>query len=129
MANISEIYVLFKSEYSDIKIGFSKFALLRPKWCLPVGCSGSHNVCVCTYHQNVKLMLSAVDHTLDYKQVMELAVCDVESEKCMLHHCDDCPDISVLKEFLHQRLLPRYTIDSTVKYKQSQNSEQLLLSN
>ena len=60
---------------------------------------------------------------------MELAVCDVESEKCMLHHCDDCPDISVLKEFLHQRLLSRYTVDSTIKYKQWDTDRSQLIDN
>ena len=118
LLNISEIYSLFKSENPDVKVGISKFTMLRRKWCIPVGSSGSHNVCVCTYHQNVKLMLSAADHTLDYKDVMQLVVCDIQSEDCMLLHCDNCPDSSVLKEFLKERLQVRYTTDSTVKYKQ-----------
>ena len=71
LANISEIYTLFKSENADVKIGFSSFALLRPIWCIPVGSAGKHNVCVCTYHQNVKLP----------------CVCDVSNPECMLSHC------------------------------------------
>ena len=43
-----------------MKIGLSKFAELRPKECVLAGASGTHNVCVCTIHQNVKLMLSAI---------------------------------------------------------------------
>ena len=61
LSNLREVYIHFKSEYPDTTIGFSTFALLRPKWCVPVGSSGTHNVCVCTYHQNVKLMLACVD--------------------------------------------------------------------
>ena len=38
-------------------IGFSKFAELRPKHCILAGASDMHSVCVCTIHQNVKLML------------------------------------------------------------------------
>ena len=54
-----QTYLQCKSTFLDDKIGLSKFAELRLKWCRTVGQSGSH-VCVCTYHQNVKLILSAV---------------------------------------------------------------------
>ena len=52
LASISEIYANFKAEFPSLKIGFSTFTLLRPKWCMPVGAAGSH-VCVCTYHQTL----------------------------------------------------------------------------
>lgn len=39
------------------KISFSQFALLRPKNCVQPGSSGTHAVCVCTIHQNVKLII------------------------------------------------------------------------
>ena len=48
LANISEIYGNFKAESPSLKIGFSTFALLRPKWCIPAGVAGSHNVCLYT---------------------------------------------------------------------------------
>ena len=40
-----------------MKIGFSKFAELRPRYCVLAGASGTHSVCICTIHQNVKLMI------------------------------------------------------------------------
>ena len=63
---LNEIYPLFKSKFPNLRVGFSTFALLRPKWCIPVGVSGSHNVCVCMHHQNVKLMIHAVNPSSDY---------------------------------------------------------------
>lgn len=85
LANISEIYACFKTENPDVKIGFSTFALLRPKWCVPVGSAGSHNVCVCTYHQNVKLMVSAINPSLNYKNILQLCVCDMsEQNACFI---------------------------------------------
>lgn len=42
-------------------IGSSKFAELCPKWCVIAGSSGTHSVCVCTIHQNVKTMIDAVN--------------------------------------------------------------------
>ena len=44
--NLNEIYALFKSKFPNLTVGFSTFALLCPKWCIPVGVSGSHNVCM-----------------------------------------------------------------------------------
>lgn len=57
LMNISELYENFKEKYPDVKIGFSKFASLRPQHCVLAGSSGTHTVCVCTIHENVKLML------------------------------------------------------------------------
>lgn len=55
--NLRELYSLFKSEFPNLKIGFSKFAEYRPQECTLAGGSGTHTVCVCIIHQNVKLMI------------------------------------------------------------------------
>ena len=53
LSNLKEVYCKFKRQFPDYKIGFSKFAELRPKHCILAGASGTHSVCVCTIHQNV----------------------------------------------------------------------------
>ena len=64
LSNLKEIYCCFIEKNPGITIGFSKFADLRPKncmykyTCILVGTSGAHSVCVCTIHQNVKLMIT-----------------------------------------------------------------------
>lgn len=58
LANLQEIYQLFKEKFPASQIGFSKFCELRPKNCILAGKSGTHTVCVCTLHQNIKLMMS-----------------------------------------------------------------------
>ena len=55
--NLKELFQSFKLKYPDCKVGFSKFAELRPKECVLAGASGTHTVCVCIIHQNVKLMI------------------------------------------------------------------------
>lgn len=57
LLNLNEIYRYFKEEKPEIKIGFSKFCTLRPPNCVLAGSSGTHSICVCSYHQNVKLLL------------------------------------------------------------------------
>jgi hypothetical protein len=57
LCNLKELYIHFKNTQPEHKIGFSKFCALRPNLCIIAGASGTHSVCVCCYHQNVKLML------------------------------------------------------------------------
>lgn len=104
-ANTTEIYSLSKSENPDVHNGSSTVALLRAKWCVPVSSGGSHNICVCTSHQKVKLMLSILDHTLDYKEVLKPCVCNIMGQRCMLYYCDNCTDPVVIKDILTVQLL------------------------
>lgn len=57
LCNLKELYQNFKAKYDSVPIGFSKFAALRPAHCILAGSSSTHVVCVCTIHQNVKLLL------------------------------------------------------------------------
>ena len=85
---------------------------------MPVGNAESHNVCVCTYHQNLKFMLNTVKTSLNYKDVLKLCVCSTENSDCMLHHCDLCPEQTVVCSFLKEQLLLNYIINDLIKYKQ-----------
>ena len=56
LCNLKEVYEQFKKKNSKHSVGFSKFAELRPRECVLAGALGTHAVCVCTIHQNLKLM-------------------------------------------------------------------------
>ena len=58
LSNRKEVYCAFKNAQPDKKICFSKFVELRPKHCVLAGASGTHTVCVCVIHQNMKLTFS-----------------------------------------------------------------------
>lgn len=62
LGNIKELYALFQKDYPDCQISLSKFTELRPKECVLAGSNGTHSVCVCKTHKNVKLMID--DSTL-----------------------------------------------------------------
>ena len=121
-----ELYQLFKDKFPTHTIGFSKFAELRPKHCVLAGVSGTHAVCVCTIHQNVKLtMLDAKRAELtgsddvplaSYQHCLARIICNPPQPICYLNRCDACPGISVVKETL-TRLMDTNVIDSIV-YKQ-----------
>ena len=78
--NLKELYTVFKDKHPGLKISFSKFASRRPKWCITVGAKGTHSVSVCTAHQNVKLLLSSVNLSKDYHELLELRPLLAESQ-------------------------------------------------
>ena len=101
LCNLKELYTAFKEKH-NLKIGFSKFADLRPKFCVLAGGSGTHSVCVCVTHQNVKLMLSALKMKFDYKILLSTMVCDIENETCMLSQCEKCPGTNEVLRLLQE---------------------------
>ena len=52
----------------------SKFCMLERKWCVTVGASGTHCVCVCTSHQNITVALNAIKVDKDYHLLLEFIV-------------------------------------------------------
>jgi len=112
LLNLKELYALFKETYPDCKISFSAFAKLRPKQCVLPGAPGTQysSVCVCTIHQNVKLMLDAIniqkltkntDRPLaNYKDCINEIICQDSSSDCYLDKCNKCPGSAKLIENL-----------------------------
>ena len=102
--NWQKLYTAFEEKHPNINIGFSKFCALRPKWCVLAGSKMTHSVCVCSAHQNVVLLVDAMDWDLTYKDLIKKIVCNTESNKCIMHRCESCPGTATLKEFLDQEL-------------------------
>ena len=48
---------------------------------------GMHSVCVCQYHQNVKLLVSVILGNFEYKDVLSKVVWNIDLTKCMLYLC------------------------------------------
>ena len=104
LCNLHELYVAFKEQNPDVKVGFSKFCALRAKSCVIAGKSGTHSVCVCTIHQNAVLLVDALDWDITYKDLMSKIVCDTSDRVCMMHRCENCPGKAALNDFLNEEL-------------------------
>ena len=111
LCNVKEIFIAYKSKCPDNKIGFSKFTSLRPKWCISVGPKGTHSVCVCTIHQNLYLMLNAIELEKSDHSLIEMIVCHRSSKLCVVHHCDNCPCTVGVRDFLHNHFFGDREID------------------
>jgi hypothetical protein len=102
LSNLNELYVAFKNAHPECKVGRSKFCELRPKWCVLAGSSGTHSVCVCLYHQNIKLMIGGAKLNIDYKELLDLLVCDINNYNCMMSLCKECPGKETALEMLKE---------------------------
>ena len=102
LCNLKEAYQQFRTEFPEVNVGFSKFAELRPKECVLAGASGTHCVCVCTIHQNVKLMLNALSDKVKYEYPRFLAImsCNPGRPECFLGQCGYCPGTDAMKQRL-----------------------------
>ena len=93
--NLRELFANFKEDPAHPEVGFSTFASLRPSWCVLAGPKGTHAVCVCSYHQNAKLMIAAMSdfHIVGLEDFMAKTVCSLASELCMMRKCKECPGL------------------------------------
>lgn len=102
LSSIGECYTEFKRRHPTVKIGKTSFTTLRPKHCKILGVGNQQNVCVCTTHQNMKLMVDQCHFNMlilenqqkfkSYKDVIEFVLCDDAngSDKCFFKMCDKC---------------------------------------
>lgn len=108
LCNLKELYEEYKKKFPNNKIGFSKFASLRPKNCILAGSSGTHSVCVCVIHQNIKLMLegafknSNYINFKDYHTWINLVVCSEPGYNCYYGNCTSCPGFEKLRSIFHE---------------------------
>ena len=112
LCNLKEAFQRYKSMFPDKKISFSKFASLRPKECVLAGASGIHSVCVCTIHQNVKLMIhgSKLGHLTEehtsrlngYKECLSRITCSPAGPACFLGECEKCASLDTFRDEVMQ---------------------------
>ena len=74
LCNLQELYTAFKEKHQNVDIGFSKFCALRPKWCVLAGSKMTHSVFICSAHQNVVLLIDAMEWDLTYKDMIKLTL-------------------------------------------------------
>ena len=131
LGNLKELYQKFKETNKDDKIGFSKFAMLRPKECVLAGSNGTHSVCVCTIHNNVKLMMSGAQISKvteneevpfkHYSHILARMMCNPPLPECHLGCCEICPGKEPIKELLSTGFEEK-EIDE-IEYKQWTNTD------
>jgi len=95
LCSLRETHALFLKEHPEVKIGFTKFCSLRPANVL-FSSDITQNVCLCQYHENIRLLCDCLAKVVptfpSYSgDFVDNAVCDSESEECMMGKCSSCP--------------------------------------
>ena len=93
LTSLREAYSKLKEEYPSLKVGLTKFCEWRPAH-VKLFDQIPHQVCVCSYHENVRLLLVALkDHTTlntDFSAFIEQVTCDPSTKVCMSGKCSKC---------------------------------------
>lgn len=120
LLSLREAHHKFTEENTNSNIGLSKFCELRPKN-VKLFDHIPHHVCVCSYHENVRLLLVALkEHTalsIDFKSFVSQVTCDPSLKDCMSSKCTKCKD-------LIDTFTPSNS-DDTLKYQQWQSDEKV----
>lgn len=116
LMNLKEAFIKFKEKHENVKIGFSKFASVRPKECLlALDKRGMHAVCVCIYHQNVKLASDSLVRNMrlppdvkDYKGFCAKLLCATPTVDCHMRTCEACKSDANLRKILEESFTDEY---------------------
>lgn len=108
LSDIKVLYTCFKEKYPLFPIGLTKFAELRPKWCVLADTSGTHNVCV--IHQNVKAMIDTAGLETFSKNLktilnnsddcIRFILCDKPKNACHMLQRKNCPKLENFSDLL-----------------------------
>ena len=126
LCNLQELKTVFKERKPNVIMGFSKFCALKPKWCVLAVSKMTHFLCICSIHQNVVLLVDAMDWNLTYKYLIKKIVCNTESNKCISHWWESCPGTATLEEFLDQEL-NEHEDDEKFNYCQWDTTDQAIM--
>ena len=70
----SENYILLSNKNTqNVNIGFSKFWVLKRKWCVLAASKMTNSVWVCGAYQNVVLLVDSMDLDFAYKDLINLS--------------------------------------------------------
>ena len=120
LMSLKEAYSKFAEKHTDSKIGFSKFCEFRPTH-VKLFEHIPHHVCVCVYHENVRLLLLALkDNTslaTEFHTFIDQVTCDSAKKECMSSSCADCRNL--IYDFAPS------SPTTTVTYQQWQNNDKV----
>ena len=103
LCNLQELYTAFKEKHPNVNwvlnIGYLEIQMVCSGWL-----KNDSSVWVCSAHQNVVLLVDAMDWDLTYKDLVKKIVYNSESNKCIMHWCESCPGTATLKTFVDEEL-------------------------
>ena len=95
LTTLKEAYASYKIENPVDKLSLSKFCDLWPPEVKLIQ-EIPHSSCLCIYHENVRLLLIALNRNdskfpMEFRGFIDKVVCNQENESCMLGKYTSCP--------------------------------------
>ena len=100
---ISEACKLFCDNNPLVKISHTSFYNQKPDF-IQLRAETPVNACLCTYHENMRLLTSAVEKLPDISGLINRVVCDKNNSNCMMQKCETCKNLSLWDEFTKEIL-------------------------
>ena len=95
MLSLKEAYHGFVEAFTSLYIGLTKFCELRPAN-IKLFDQISH-VCVCAHHENMRLILTVLEHftklSSKYNEFVNRVTCCEFSKDCIYRQCGDCKNL------------------------------------
>ena len=92
LCSLQVLYAAFKENDPNVNIGFWNFSKI------------TQSVSVCSTHQNVVLLVDAMDWDLTYKYPIKKIFYNPEDNKYIMYRCESRPGTATPKDFLNQEL-------------------------
>ena len=90
LCSLQVLYAAFKEKDPNVNIGFWNFSKV------------TQSVSVCSTHQNVVLLVDAMDWDLTYKYPIKKIFYNPEDNKYIVYRCESRPGTATLKDFLNR---------------------------
>lgn len=120
MGDLGSLHANFLQKYPNLKISLSSFVALRPQQCIPVGAKGTHNVCVCKTHENIRLKMKGLrdefarkkfNYQTTYRDFFKAMICPHPTADCYLLNRKNCPGTEGIRKDLTETL-QKYNIQN-----------------
>ena len=121
--NLNDLHKQFREKFPEMLISFPRFRQISLRECILASKSGTHNVCVCNIHQNMKLKLHGMMQQLKIKGVD--FVCENASSNCFFSICEECPKTKLVIEKL--KILFEETDVTEVKFSKWTNTDRYFI--
>ena len=122
LMSLAEAHSIYCKESTNT-IGLSKCCDLRPKQ-VKLFDTLPHNVCICPYHENVRLLLKALQCKTGLPETttefVNALVCDASNKDCMTLRCPEC-----CQNYSTYTPNDADSANSAIVYQQWQNTEKV----
>ena len=98
MYTLSEAFEMFCEQHPKVKISQSTFCNCMPDHVM-LRANTPTDMCLCTYHENIHLLVNGIEKLPSLTDLLKLAVCNAESQKLMFQLCECCGKLSLWKQY------------------------------